>query len=65
MCRHRSTAYATTLRRSGQRLLETIRFLSETMTFGSVRLQFQQFNDFVAQLLNFVVVGSELYRTAC
>jgi hypothetical protein len=31
-----------------------------TTVSGSIRLQFQQFDYFVAQILNFVVVGSEL-----
>jgi hypothetical protein len=31
----------------------------------SLCLQFQQFDYFLAQLLNFVVVGSKLLRTPC
>jgi hypothetical protein len=38
---------------------------SSWVLITSVRLQLQQFDYFVAQLLNFVVVGSELYGTAC
>jgi hypothetical protein len=37
----------------------------ETTASGSARLQVQQFDYFVAQLLNFGAVGRELYGTAC
>ena len=37
----------------------------EMIASESVRLQFQQFDYLLAQLLNFVTVRSELYRAAC
>jgi hypothetical protein len=37
----------------------------KTISFWSVRLQFQYFDYFAAQLLNFFIVGSKLLRMAC